>query len=199
MPQRSRDRRVPFRPQIMWKFPTARRSGNGKMLTVVKARENNLQNITVDFPLGKMICVTGVSGSGKSTLVNEILYKSLAAALNGARSRPGQCDDSSRAWSGWTRSSASTSRPLAAPRAPTRPPTPVCSAISAPCSANTQDAKTARLRPRPVQLQRQGRPLRSLRGRRHCADRDALSAGYLRPLRCLQGQALQPRNAGSKI
>ena len=72
--------------------PTAHRSGNGKMLTVVKARENNLQNITVDFPLGKMICVTGVSGSGKSTLVNEILYKSLAAALNGARSRPGQCD-----------------------------------------------------------------------------------------------------------
>ena len=73
--------------------PTAHRSGNGKMLTVVKARENNLQNITVDFPLGKMICVTGVSGSGKSTLVNEILYKSLAAALNGARSRPGQCDE----------------------------------------------------------------------------------------------------------
>ena len=73
--------------------PTAHRSGNGKMLTVVKARENNLQNITVDFPLGKVICVTGVSGSGKSTLVNEILYKSLAAALNGARSRPGQCDE----------------------------------------------------------------------------------------------------------
>ena len=73
--------------------PTAHRSGNGKMLTVVKARENNLQNITVDFPLGKMICVTGVSGSGKSTLVYEILFKSLAAALNGARSRPGQCDE----------------------------------------------------------------------------------------------------------
>ena len=51
------------------------------------------RTLTVDFPLGKLICVTGVSGSGKSTLVNEILYKTLAAALNGARSRPGQCEE----------------------------------------------------------------------------------------------------------
>ncbi|MGN0975762.1 MAG: excinuclease ABC subunit UvrA [Gemmiger sp.] len=72
--------------------PEEHRPGNGKYLTVLGARANNLQNIRVDFPLGKMICVTGVSGSGKSTLVNEILYKTLAAALNGARSRPGQCD-----------------------------------------------------------------------------------------------------------
>ena len=73
--------------------PETRRPGNGKFLRVVGARENNLQNITVDFPLGKFICVTGVSGSGKSTLVNEILYKTLAAAMNGARSRPGACDE----------------------------------------------------------------------------------------------------------
>ena len=73
--------------------PATRREGNGKFLRVVGARENNLANITVDFPLGKFICVTGVSGSGKSTLVNEILYKTLAAAMNGARSRPGQCDE----------------------------------------------------------------------------------------------------------
>lgn len=73
--------------------PETRREGNGKALRVVKAHENNLQDITVDFPLGKLICVTGVSGSGKSTLVNEILYKTLAAALNGARSRPGQCEE----------------------------------------------------------------------------------------------------------
>ena len=73
--------------------PETRRPGNGKLLRVVGARENNLQNITVDFPLGKFICVTGVSGSGKSTLVNEILYKTLAAAMNGARSRPGACDE----------------------------------------------------------------------------------------------------------
>ncbi len=72
--------------------PPTRRPGNGKLLRVVGARENNLQSIDVDFPLGKFICVTGVSGSGKSSLVNEILYKSLAAAFHGARSRPGACD-----------------------------------------------------------------------------------------------------------
>jgi excinuclease ABC subunit A len=72
--------------------PATRRLGNGHSLRVVGARENNLQNITVDFPLGKFICVTGISGSGKSSLVNEILYKTLAFELNGARGRAGKCD-----------------------------------------------------------------------------------------------------------
>ena len=72
--------------------PKIRRTPTG-WITVRGARENNLKDITVKFPTGVFTCVTGVSGSGKSTLVNEILYKSLAAALNGARSRPGQCDE----------------------------------------------------------------------------------------------------------
>ena len=72
--------------------PEKRRKGNGKKLTIVGAVENNLQNITVDIPLGMFVCVTGVSGSGKSSLINEVLYKHLASALNGARTFPGKCD-----------------------------------------------------------------------------------------------------------
>ena len=72
--------------------PQIRRPGNGNFLTVKGARENNLRNIDVKFPLGEFVCVTGISGSGKSSLINEILYKTLACELNGARSRAGKCD-----------------------------------------------------------------------------------------------------------
>lgn len=71
--------------------PETRRPGNGLSVWVRGAKENNLKNIDVRFPLGKFICVTGVSGSGKSTLVNEILCKSAAVFLNGAEETPGQC------------------------------------------------------------------------------------------------------------
>ena len=73
-------------------MPQTRRTGNGHCLTVKGARENNLRNLDVKFPLGEFICVTGISGSGKSSLINEILYKTLACELNGARSRAGKCD-----------------------------------------------------------------------------------------------------------
>ncbi len=72
--------------------PSARRTGNGKTLSVIGAAENNLKNVDVTLPLGTFICVTGVSGSGKSSLVNEILYKKLAGSLNRARTRPGKCE-----------------------------------------------------------------------------------------------------------
>ncbi len=70
--------------------PATRRAGNGKLLTVEGAAENNLKDVTVSFPLGKFICVTGVSGSGKSSLVTEIVYKALAAELNRSHVRAGK-------------------------------------------------------------------------------------------------------------
>ena len=69
--------------------PKKRRKGNGGNIVVKNAHENNLQNITVEFPLGKFICVTGVSGSGKSTLVHEVLSRKLAQVLYNSRERPG--------------------------------------------------------------------------------------------------------------
>ncbi len=72
--------------------PAQRRKGDGRVLTIRGARENNLKNIDVDIPLGVMTCVTGVSGSGKSSLINEIFYKTLGAQLNRMKTRPGACD-----------------------------------------------------------------------------------------------------------
>jgi excinuclease ABC subunit A len=69
-----------------------RRKGNGKAVTVVGATGNNLRDVTVDFPLGKFVCVTGVSGGGKSTLTIETLYKTAAMRLNGARETPAPCE-----------------------------------------------------------------------------------------------------------
>ncbi|KGA95659.1 excinuclease ABC subunit A [Alkalihalobacillus alcalophilus ATCC 27647 = CGMCC 1.3604] len=71
-------------------LPESRREHDGRYLKVKKATENNLQNVSVDFPLGQFIAVTGVSGSGKSTLINEIVYKALAQKLNRAKTKPGQ-------------------------------------------------------------------------------------------------------------
>lgn len=70
--------------------PKKRRKGNGKKITVVEASENNLQNITVDFPLATFTAVTGVSGSGKSTLVNEILKKALQQKVSRSHAKPGK-------------------------------------------------------------------------------------------------------------
>jgi len=75
------------------KTPKKRRQGNGKRLVVKGARENNLQNVDVEIPLGKLVVVSGVSGSGKSSLINDILAKELLARLHRASTVPGRHDD----------------------------------------------------------------------------------------------------------
>ena len=73
--------------------PEKRRPGNDNTLTIKGARQNNLKNIDVDFPLGKLVCVTGVSGSGKSSLINEILYKGVSKITNRTLEEPGEHDE----------------------------------------------------------------------------------------------------------
>ncbi len=73
-------------------IPKKRRTGNGKHLTVVGARANNLKDLTIRIPLGKLVCITGVSGSGKSSLMTDVLYNALAARLHGAHTQPGDHD-----------------------------------------------------------------------------------------------------------
>ena len=72
--------------------PNERREGNKKSIKVVNATGNNLQSLTVDFPLGKFVCVTGVSGGGKSTLTIETLFKTASMRLNGAKQTPAPCE-----------------------------------------------------------------------------------------------------------
>ena len=71
-------------------IPKKRREGNGKSLNIIGARANNLKNINVSIPLGKLVCITGVSGSGKSTLMTDILYNALASKLMFAHTSPGE-------------------------------------------------------------------------------------------------------------
>ncbi|MEA1958589.1 MAG: excinuclease ABC subunit UvrA [Chloroflexota bacterium] len=73
-------------------LPAVRRPGSGREVVIRGARQNNLKNIDVSIPLGRMVCITGVSGSGKSTLIGDILYKKLAQTFYRAKERPGDCD-----------------------------------------------------------------------------------------------------------
>ena len=81
-----------LRGELKIEVPTKRRRGNGKRLKVIGAREHNLQNVTLDVPLGTMTVITGPSGSGKSTLIHDILHATLARDLNGAKTTPGKAD-----------------------------------------------------------------------------------------------------------
>ena len=82
-----------LRKELEIPIPSERRKGNGNYLEVIGAKQNNLKNISVKFPLGELICITGVSGSGKSSLVNEILYPALSNRLNGSKLTEGRYED----------------------------------------------------------------------------------------------------------
>jgi len=167
-----------------------------RVLKIVNARGNNLKGIDAEIPLGLFTCVTGVSGGGKSTLLIDTLYNAVARKLNGASLAPAPHDrieglehidkiiDIDQSPIGRTLQPRHLHRRLHAdPRMVRRP-------------AREQGA---RLRARPLLLQRQGRPLRGLPGRRRHQDRDALFARRLCHLRRLQGQALQPRDARGAV
>jgi excinuclease ABC subunit A len=177
-------------------MPAERRKGNGKRQGG-QGRGQQPQGVTAEFPLGKFVCVTGVSGGGKSTLTIETLFKTASMRLNGARQTPRPARRS-RGSSISTRSSTSTSAPSGARRARTPPPIPAPSRPIRDWFAGLPEAKARGYKPGRF-LQRQGRALRGVPGRRRHQDRDALPAGCLRHLRDLQGQALQPRDAGDQF
>ena len=172
--------------------------GGGRWLTIKGVRENNLQNVTASIPLGTFTCVTGVSGSGKSTLIIETLYKALARRLNGAREHPGahsglegvghldKIVDIDQSPIGRT--------PRSNPATYTGAFSPIRDWFS-----QLPEFDRTRLQARALLVQRQGRPLRGLPGRRRHQDRDALPARRLRPMRRLQGQALQSRDPGDPL
>ncbi len=176
--------------------PEDRRPINSKKMLVASAapRGNNLKNVTGEIPVGTFTCITGVSGGGKSTFTIETLYKAAARRLNNASDAP-RPTRRSRGWRIFD-------KVIDIDQTPDRPhpalepgdlhgrlwPDP---RLVRPVAGK----QGARLWPGALQLQRQGRPLRGLPGRRPDQDRDALPARRLRHLRRLQGQALQPRDA----
>ena len=169
-----------------------------RILRVVNARGNNLKSISAGFPLGTFTCVTGVSGGGKSTLVVDTLYKATSRRLMGAGEVPAPHDhieglelldkiidiDQSPI-SRTPRSNPATYTDLFAPIRD--------------WFAELPESACARLQTGTLQLQREGWTVRGVPGRRRAKDRDALPARRLRPLRRVQGPALQSRDAGNQV
>ena len=177
-------------------MPARRRQPKkGRRIKVVGARGNNLKNVTAEIPLGTFTCVTGVSGGGKSTFLIETLFQGGLAPHHGLARAPGRARPHRGA--GVPRQ-GDRHRPVADRAHAALQPGDLHRRLHADPRLVRRAAggEGARLPARPLLLQRQGRALRGLPGRRRHQDRDALPARRLRDLRRLPRQALQPRDAG---
>ena len=174
-------------------MPKTRREGSGEALIVRGASAHNLKQLTVAFPLGTMICVTGVSGSGKSTLVNEILAKRLAHDLHRARERPGAHAGIS-GLAHVDKAVVIDQSPIGrTPRSNPATYTGLFTVVRE-LFATVPEARARGYKPGRFLIQRQGRALRGLQGRRLQPDRDAVPARRDGALRGLPGRPLQPRS-----
>ncbi len=179
--------------------PASRRKRDAKReITVKGAAEHNLRGVDAAFPLGCLVAVTGVSGSGKSTLVNDILYKALARELNGARTVPGKhtkitgiqhLDKVVHVDQG----------PIG--RTPRSNPATYTGVFDHVKEAVRGDhrGQGPRLPAGPVLVQREGRPVRGLLGRRHDQDRDAVPARRVRAVRSLSRGQVQHRHPAGAL
>ncbi len=165
--------------------PRSAGKANGKFVIIHNPREHNLKGMNVRIPLGTFTAITGVSGSGKSTLVNDILYRALASMLHRAQDRPGAHDRIEGAQHLDKVIDIDQSPIGRTPRSNPATYTGVFTLIRTLHGAHPGRAR-ARLRAGPVLVQRQGRALRGLPGRRAREDRDALPARRVRDLRGLQ-------------
>jgi excinuclease ABC subunit A len=165
-----------------------------RRLRVVGARGNNLKTVTASIPVGTFTCVTGVSGGGKSTFTVETLYKAAARRLNNASDAPAP-HERIEGLENFDKVIDIDQSPIG--RTPRSNPATYTGAFTSirDWFAGLPEAKARGY----GQLQRQGRPLRGLPGRRADQDRDALPAGRLCHLRRLQGPALQPRDPGDPV
>ena len=171
-------------------IPSERRNGAGSEIVIHGARANNLKDITISVPLGRLVCVTGVSGSGKSTLVNEVLYKTLAHRLYRAKDRPGD-HDAITGLENIDKVINIDQSPIG--RTPRSNPA-TYTGLSRNKDAVRNDARGqgARLQARPILFQRQGRKVRIVRRRRIRPDRDAVPAGRDRAVRGVPRRQVQP-------
>ena len=183
-----------LRGELKIEVPTERRPGNGKALKVVGAREHNLRDVTVEIPLGTLTCVTGASGSGKSTLVHGIIHAALAKELYRAKATPG-AHAKLLGTEHVDKVIEIDQTPIG--RTPRSNPATYTGIFTDVRDLFTRapGVAQARLQAGPLLVQRQGRALRGLQRRRDRQGRDVLPPRRLRPVRGLQGRALQPRDA----